>query len=165
MRNLAAVFRVIWWIGTNRADCRRNRREYVVTCDENTGLSPFQSGQVLLYCRYQVSKERDGAMSTVLEMLTKYGTAGMVVLLLVQMIMIIGAMGMIRRLRKHVEMIQNKVQDYLAVVMEEDSETEQAVSGERMISGQERQMMESLARRQKVQQEEIFNAVLQEIFP
>ena len=104
-------------------------------------------------------------MSTVLEMLAKYGTAGMVVLLLVQMIMIFAAMGMIRRLRKHVEMIQNKVQDYLAVVMEEDTEPEQVLSGERMISGQERQMMESLARRQKVQQEEIFNAVLQEIFP
>ena len=104
-------------------------------------------------------------MSTVLEMLAKYGTAGMVVLLLVQMIMIFAAMGMIRRLRKHVEMIQNKVQDYLAVVMEEDPEPEQVLPGERMISGQERQMMESLARRQKVQQEEIFNAVLQEIFP
>lgn len=104
-------------------------------------------------------------MSTVLEMLTKYGTAGMVILLLVQMIMIIAAMGMIRRLKKHVEMIQSKVQDYLAVVMEEAPESEQTDSGERMISVQERQMMESLARRQKVQQEEIFNAVLQEIFP
>lgn len=104
-------------------------------------------------------------MSTVLEMLTKYGTAGMVVLLLIQMILIFAAMGMIRRLRKHVESIQNKVQDYLAVVMEEEPEMEQTVSGERVISGQERQMMESLARRQKAQQEEIFNAVLQEIFP
>lgn len=104
-------------------------------------------------------------MSTVLEILTRYGLAGVIILLLVQMILIITAIGMIRRLKKHVEMIQKKVQDYLAVVMEEEAETEPEDLEERVISGQERQMKESLAKRQKVQQEEIFNAVLQEIFP
>ena len=104
-------------------------------------------------------------MSTVLEILTRYGMAGVIILLLVQMVLIITAIGMIRRLKKHVEMIQKKVQDYLAVVMEEEAEAEPEDLEERVISGQERQMKESLARRQKVQQEEIFNAVLQEIFP
>ncbi len=96
-------------------------------------------------------------MSTVLEILTRYGLAGVIILLLVQMVLIITAIGMIRRLKKHVEMIQKKVQDYLAVVMEEEAEaeTEPEDMEERVISGQERQMKESLAKRQKVQQEEI----------
>ena len=133
-----------------------------------TRACPLFKGDKFFYTvsiKRSFHKERDVRMSTVLEILTRYGLAGVIILLLVQMILIITAIGMIRRLKKHVEMIQKKVQDYLAVVMEEEAETEPEDLEERVISGQERQMKESLAKRQKVQQEEIFNAVLQEIFP
>lgn len=103
-------------------------------------------------------------MNQWMDMLTKYEYTGILILLLLQMILVISAIHMLRRLKRHVEMIQNKVTDYLAVVMEEETvdETEPQTH---VVSEQERRMVESLARKKELSQEEIFNAVLQEIFP
>lgn len=103
-------------------------------------------------------------MNQWMDMLTKYEYTGILILLLLQMILVISAIHMLRRLKRHVEMIQNKVTDYLAVVMAEETadETEPQTH---VVSEQERRMVESLARKKELSQEEIFNAVLQEIFP
>lgn len=103
-------------------------------------------------------------MNQWMDMLTKYEYTGILILLLLQMILVISAIHMLRRLKRHVEMIQNKVTDYLAVVMEEETVDEQEPQAH-VVSEQERRMVESLARKKELSQEEIFNAVLQEIFP
>ena len=96
-------------------------------------------------------------------LLTEYGYMGILILLFVQMILVITAIHMLKRLKRHVETIQNRVTDYLAVVMEEEEE-EKLPQGH-VVSEQERHMVESLTRKKAVSQEELFNAVLQEIFP
>ena len=96
-------------------------------------------------------------------LLTEYGYMGILILLFVQMILVITAIHMLKRLKRHVETIQNRVTNYLAVVMEEEEE-EKLPQGH-VVSEQERRMVESLTRKKAVSQEELFNAVLQEIFP
>lgn len=102
-------------------------------------------------------------MRTVLELLMTYADIGILCLAFLQMIMIIAVIHMVRRQGKQISKIQNKVLEYLEVVMEEESPAGE--SPEHVLSVQERQMTEALARKQKNQQEELFNAVLQEIFP
>lgn len=99
-----------------------------------------------------------------IKLLTEYEYLGILLLLVVQMILVIAAIHMLRRLKRHVETIQNKVSDYLAVVMAEET-TEETVPQEHVVSEQERRMVEALTRKKELSQEEIFNAVLQEIFP
>ncbi len=103
-------------------------------------------------------------MHTVLTWIRAYGDVGVFCLVFLQMIMVIVAIRMVRRVKKDMAGIKDKVLDYLSVVMDEEEE-EETQAQEHIISLQERQMKESLERKQKKQQEEIFNAVLQEIFP
>ncbi len=110
-------------------------------------------------------KERDGVMEVVLETLSKYKDIGITGVLLVQMIMLLVCIFMVRRLSRYVRKIHKAVQDYINVIMEEEVETEQQIEPQRVMSGQELQMMETISQRKRQQEEEVFNAVLQEIFP
>lgn len=103
-------------------------------------------------------------MQTILEVFSMYGNLAVLILLLILMIMVGVGIRRVKQLKRHVEMIQNKVAAYLAVVMEEEELLPEEAPGH-VISLQERQMKETVERKQKRQQEEIFNAVLQEIFP
>ncbi len=110
-------------------------------------------------------KERDDVMEVVLETLSKYKDIGITGVLLVQMIMLLVCIFMVRRLSRYVRKIHKAVQDYINVIMEEEVETEQQIEPQRVMSGQELQMMETISQRKRQQEEEVFNAVLQEIFP
>lgn len=57
--------------------------------------------------------------------------------------------------------IKGGVEQYLKVIMEE---SEEEVMDE-VMSGQESQMRQSIEHKRKQQEEAVFNAVLQEIFP
>ena len=58
------------------------------------------------------------------------------------------------------QMIQGKVEDYLNVILTEDSGKE-----EPLVSRQEELMRDSIEKKRKQQEEAVFNAVLKEIFP
>lgn len=104
-------------------------------------------------------------MEAVLETLLKYKDVGVAGMLLLQMIMLLVAIFMVRRLSRYVRKIHKTVEDYINVIMEEEVETEQQTEIAHVMSGQERQMMETISQKKKQQEEEVFNAVLQEIFP
>lgn len=122
-----------------------------------------------------------------LELLHNYDYACVAGLLMIQLILTIAVIAMVAQLRKNVAEIRGRVSDYLKLVLEdandeekteerEDNtkEPEAGTSPERMISRQELQMQETIRQhREEIQkeldrrreQEELFAAVLQEIFP
>lgn len=104
-------------------------------------------------------------MKQIWEFLLQYQYAILGILFIIQMIMMVLAVWMIKKLSRHVDSIHRKVEDYLQVVLsEEDNEGEQPVA-QHMVSEQEKQMMNAILAKKKQQEEAVFNAVLQEIFP
>lgn len=87
--------------------------------------------------------------------------AGMI-LLLVAMIAMLMIIHMQRRTNRMICAIQKKVQAYLDVVMEEAQEE---TADADPVCRQERQMRESIEKKKRQQEEAVFNAVLEEIFP
>lgn len=104
-------------------------------------------------------------MNQIWEFLIRYQYECLGILFAIQMIMILAAVIMIKKLNRHVNDIHNKVADYLEVILaEEDEKNEQPVA-QHLVSEQERQMVNSIIAKKKQQEEAVFNAVLHEIFP
>ncbi|MCI6784170.1 MAG: hypothetical protein MR594_11220 [Lachnospiraceae bacterium] len=76
------------------------------------------------------------------------------------MIIILQILVKVNRTGRRLQMIQEKVEDYLNVILTEDSGKE-----EPLVSRQEEQMRDSIEKKRKQQEEAVFNAVLKEIFP
>lgn len=92
------------------------------------------------------------------------------ILLLVQMIMMIVIVVKISKMHGYISEITQRVETYLDVVLQEaDGESAGEVTQCNFLtdkmSVQEEQMRQTIERKQKKQQEAIFEAVLQEIFP
>ena len=104
-------------------------------------------------------------MDQILKFLIQYQYACLGVLFAIQMIMMMVAVIMIKKLNRHVNDIHHKVADYLeAIYAEEEEKSEQPVA-QHLISEQEKQMMNAIMAKKKQQEEAVFNAVLHEIFP
>ena len=80
--------------------------------------------------------------------------------MLLQMIIILRILIKVNQTGCRLQRIQNKVEDYLNVILTEDIQKE-----EPFVSGQEEQMRDSIEKKRKQQEEAVFNAVLKEIFP
>ena len=80
--------------------------------------------------------------------------------MLLQMIIILQVLVKVNRTDRRLQMIQGKVEDYLNVILTEDSGKE-----EPLVSRQEELMRDSIEKKRKQQEEAVFNAVLKEIFP
>lgn len=106
-------------------------------------------------------------MTQIWQMIVQYRDVGMVALILIQMIILSVTIHLTRKLTQYVKSIHEKVLDYLQVVMAEEMPVEENVQADEqhVVSGQERQMVDAIAQKKKMQQEALFNAVLQEIFP
>lgn len=109
--------------------------------------------------------ERVKIMKQVFELMQQYEYVGMAILLLVQMIMMVVMIKMVKKLQRYMESITGKVQSYLNIVLAEDEEDNADKQPENMVSVQEQQMRETLDKKKKQQEEAVFNAILQEIFP
>ena len=79
--------------------------------------------------------------------------------MLLQMIIILQVLVKVNRTDRRLQMIQGKVEDYLNVILTEDSGKE-----EPLVSRQEELMRDSIEKKRKQQEEAVFNAVLKEIF-
>ena len=75
-------------------------------------------------------------------------------------IIILQVLVKVNRTDRRLQMIQGKVEDYLNVILTEDSGKE-----EPLVSRQEELMRDSIEKKRKQQEEAVFNAVLKEIFP
>ena len=82
-------------------------------------------------------------------------------LIILLMIMTCIAIHMIRKTSRMIAKIKGGVEQYLKVIMEESQEEVM----DEVMSGQESQMRQSIEQKRKQQEEAVFNAVLQEIFP
>ena len=80
--------------------------------------------------------------------------------MLLQMIIILQILVKVNRTGRRLQVIQDKVEDYLNVILTEDGTKE-----EPLVSRQEEQMRDSIEKKRKQQEEAVFNAVLKEIFP
>ena len=80
--------------------------------------------------------------------------------MLIQMIIILQILVKVNRTGRRLQVIQDKVEDYLNVILTEDGTKE-----EPLVSRQEEQMRDSIEKKRKQQEEAVFNAVLKEIFP
>ena len=103
-------------------------------------------------------------MEKVLEIWAEYGQLGSAALILLQMILLLITMGMIRRLSRYIKKIHKSVQGYLEVVMA-DAETPEEVQQTQRRTDAKKPVTEMESRQKREQQEKVFNAVLQEIFP
>ena len=80
--------------------------------------------------------------------------------MLLQMIIILQILVKVNRTGRRLQVIQDKVEDYLNVILTEDGTKE-----EPLVSRQEEQMRDSIEKKRNQQEEAVFNAVLKEIFP
>ncbi len=101
-------------------------------------------------------------MNQILELLEQYLYLELLGLVLIQMIIMMSAIHKIKKLSRYVRSIRDGVEDYLETVLSDEDEPQ--TGSAHVVSGQERQMMDTI-RQKKRQQEEVFDAVLQEIFP
>ncbi len=104
-------------------------------------------------------------MNQILELVVQYRFAGMAILFGIQMIMLIIAIHMVRKLSRYIASIHEKVQEYLQVVLADNEKEDEQPVAQHLVSEQEKQMMNSIMEKKKQQEEAVFNAVLQEIFP
>lgn len=104
-------------------------------------------------------------MDQILKFLIQYQYACLGVLFAIQMIMMMVAVIMIKKLNRHVNDIHRKVVDYLEVVYSEEEEKGEQPVAQHLVSEQEKQMMNVIMAKKKQQEEAVFNAVLHEIFP
>ena len=80
--------------------------------------------------------------------------------MLLQMIIILQVLVKVNRTDRRLQMIQGKVEDYLNVILTEDSGKEEPLE-----SRQEELKRDTIEKKRKQQEEAVFNAVLKEIFP
>ena len=122
-----------------------------------TRRCPLFKWNVPFYIRKRKEVIRMGAfMNLVYEYANYIILAGM----LLQMIIILQVLVKVNRTDRRLQMIQGKVEDYLNVILTEDSGKE-----EPLVSRQEELMRDSIEKKRKQQEEAVFNAVLKEIFP
>lgn len=104
-------------------------------------------------------------MNQIIEFLIRYQYECLEILFAIQMILILAAVIMIKKLNRHVNEIHHKVSDYLEVILAEEDEQNVQPVAQHLVSEQEKQMMNAIIAKKKQQEEAVFNAVLHEIFP
>ncbi len=101
-------------------------------------------------------------MNQILELLEQYLYLELLGLVLLQMIIMMSAIHKIKKLSRYVRSIRDGVEDYLDTVLSEEEQPQ--TEPVHVVSKQERQMKDKIQQKKR-QQEEVFDAVLQEIFP